>query len=138
MLRRRSGVVYTLATFPMEIAMRRLVPLLLLCFAPVALAQYAPPSDQTVLYGVKKNQMPQGMVVEQGQAAPGIPTSGTQQAQQLKKNQPQPQGYGYPGYGQGGPNVIYRDQKDKGLTVISGPNGTTVCRDVSGRVTVCN
>jgi hypothetical protein len=123
----------------MEIAMRRLVPLLLLCIAPTAFAQYAPPSDQTVLYGVKKNQMPQGAVIEQGQAAPGIPTSGTQQAQQLKKNQPQPQGYGYPGYGygQGGPNVIYRDQKDKGLTVISGPNGTTVCRDASGKVTVC-
>lgn len=115
--------------------MRRLVPILLAFVTPVAFAQYSPPSDQTILYGVKKNQMPQGAVIEQGHAAPGIPTSGTQQAQQLKKNQPQ--GYGYPGYGQGGPNVIYRDQKDKGLTVISGPNGTTVCRDASGNVTVC-
>jgi hypothetical protein len=130
-------VVYTETVFPMEIAMRRLSPLLFLCIAPVAFAQYAPPGDQTVLYGVKKNQMPQGMVIEQGQAAPGIPTSGTQQSQQLKKNQPQQRGYGYPGYGQGGPNVIYRDPKDKGLTVITGPDGTTVCRDTSGRVTVC-
>lgn len=118
-------------TYMLAITAATLLPL-------TAQAQYAPPGDQTVLYGVKKNQMPQGMVIEQGVANPGIPTSGTQQAQQLKKNQPQP-GYGYPGYGygQGGPNVIYRDQKDKGLTVITGPQGTTVCRDASGKVTVC-
>ena len=59
----------------------------------------------------------------------GIPTSGMQQAQQLKKNQP--------GYGRNVPNVIYRDPNRKGLTVITGPDGTTVCRDASGRVTVC-
>ena len=118
-------------TYMLAITAATLLPL-------TAQAQYSPPGDQTVLYGVKKNQMPQGMVIEQGVANPGIPTSGTQQAQQLKKNQPQP-GYGYPGYGygQGGPNVIYRDQKDKGLTVITGPQGTTVCRDASGKVTVC-
>ena len=63
-----------------------------------AQAQYAPSWDQTVLYGVKKNQMPQGMVIEQGVANPGIPTSGTQQAQQLKKIHLLPC-YGYPGYG---------------------------------------
>lgn len=111
--------------------MRRLAPLFLVLIAPLAAAQYAPPADQnnqTILYGVK-NQPPQGMVIEQGQAAPGIPTSGTQQAQQLKKNQP--------GYGRNVPNVIYRDPNRKGLTVITGPDGTTVCRDASGRVTVC-
>lgn len=117
--------------------MRALLSLLLVGVALPAVAQYAPPNDQTVLYGVKKNQMqnqmPQGMVIEQGQAAPGIPTSGTQQAQQLRQNQP-----GYYNNPQRGPNVIYRDRKDKGLTVITGPDGTTVCRDVSGRVTVCN
>lgn len=90
--------------------------------------QHAPPGDQTILYGVKKNQAPQGVVIEQGVANPGIPTSGTQQAQQLRK---QPSGYG------SGPNVIYRDPRDRGLTVITGPDGTTVCRDASGRVTVC-
>ena len=111
--------------------MRRLSLLILLAVAPLALAQYAPPNnDQTVLYGVKKNQMPQGMVIEQGQAAPGIPTSGTQQSQQLRQNQR--------GYAPGGPSVYYRDQKDKGLTVITGPDGTTICRDVNGRVVVCN
>lgn len=103
-----------------------------------AAAQYAPPGDQNILYGVKKNQMPQGVVVEQGTANSGIPTSGTQQAQQLKKNQPgygNP-GYGYPGYG-GGPTTIYRDRKH-GTSVYTGPNGTTVCRDINGNVTVCN
>ncbi|MFC5302752.1 hypothetical protein [Azospira restricta] len=113
--------------------MRAFLSLLLLGAALPAAAQYAPPNDQTVLYGVKKNQMPQGVVIEQGAAAPGIPTSGTQQMQQLKQNQP-----GYYNAPQRGPNVIYRDRKDKGLTVITGPDGTTVCRDVSGRVTVCN
>lgn len=119
----------------------------------MAVPALAQTNDQTILYGVKKNQPPQGMVIEQGQAAPGIPTSGTQQAEQLKKNQtgnrqPNHQPYGnqygqpysqpyQPGYNRGGPNVIYRDPKDKGLTVITGPDGTTVCRDASGRVTVC-
>ncbi|HNN45323.1 MAG TPA: hypothetical protein PKN34_04675, partial [Azospira sp.] len=79
--------------------MRKLSLLILVAISAAsfpAAAQYAPPGDQNILYGVKKNQMPQGMVVEQGAANPGIPTSGTQQAQQLKKNQP---GYGNPGYG---------------------------------------
>lgn len=116
--------------------MRRFVPLLLIFASPLALAQYAPPNnDQTVLYGVKKNQnqMPQGMVIEQGQANPGIPTSGTQQMQQLKQNQAQQRSYG-----PGGPNVYYRDQKKPGLTVITGPDGTTICRDVNGRTVICN
>ena len=118
--------------------MRKLSLLILAAVSLPAAAQYAPPGDQTVLYGVKKNQVPQGMVVEQGAANPGIPTSGTQQAQQLKKNQPgygNP-GYGYPGYG-GGPTTIYRD-KNRGTTVYTGPNGSTVCRDINGNVTVCN
>ncbi|HNJ76382.1 MAG TPA: hypothetical protein PLE72_06420 [Azospira sp.] len=121
--------------------MRKLSLLILVAISAAsfpAAAQYAPPGDQNILYGVKKNQMPQGMVVEQGAANPGIPTSGTQQAQQLKKNQPgygNP-GYGYPGYG-GGPTTIYRDRKH-GTSVYTGPNGTTVCRDINGNVTVCN
>lgn len=122
--------------------------LFLLCLAAVALpaaAQYAPPGDQTILYGVKKNQMPQGAVIEQGVANPGIPTSGTQQAQQLKKNQPgygpgygpgYAPGYGQPGYG-GGPTMMYRDRKH-GTTVITGPQGSTVCNDIKGNMTVCN
>jgi hypothetical protein len=81
--------------------------------------------DQTIMYNMKKNQPPSGMVIEQGNAAPGIPTSGVQQQQQLA---PKP--------ARRGPTTYYKDQN--GLTVINGPNGTTVCRDISGRVTVCN
>jgi len=110
-------------------------PLILVAVALPVQAQYSQQNDQNILYGVKKNPMPQGVVVEQGTANSGIPTSGTQQADELRKNQPQRLRGGY-GYG-GGPNVIYRDRKDKGLTVITGPDGTTVCRDASGRVTVC-
>ncbi len=44
-------------------------------------------------------------------------------------------GYGYPGYG--GPTTIYRDKKH-GTSVYTGPNGTTVCREINGNVTVCN
>ena len=82
-----------------------------------AAAQYAPPGDQNILYGVKKNQMPQGVVVEQGTTNSGIPTSGTQQAQQLKKNQPgcSNPGYGYPGYG--GPTTIYRDRSTERASI---------------------
>lgn len=82
--------------------------------------------DQTILYNMKKNQPPAGMVIEQGNAPPGIPMSGVQQQQQLTPNAQQRRG----------PTTYYRDRK--GLTVINGPDGTTVCRDVSGRVTVCN
>lgn len=81
--------------------------------------------DQTILYNMKKNQPPSGMVIEQGNAPPGIPMSGVQQQQQLT-----------PKANRRGPTTYYRDQK--GLTVINGPDGTTVCRDVSGRVVVCN
>jgi hypothetical protein len=88
--------------------------------------QYNPQGgDQTILYGTGKNPPP-GMVIEQGNAPPGIPMSGVQQQQQLKPNANR----------YGGPTTVYRDRK--GLTVINGPDGTTVCRDVSGRVTVCN
>ena len=114
-------------------ALLSVLSMLALGFSLPASAQYAPSGDQsnqTILYGVKKNQPPQGMVIEQGAANQGIPTSGTQQMQQLQKNQAGQ-------YRRGGPDVIYRDQKDKGLTVITGPNGTTVCRDASGNVTVC-
>ena len=81
--------------------------------------------DQTILYNMKKNQPPSGMVIEQGNAPPGIPMSGVQQQQQLKQNTNR----------SGGPTTVYRDRK--GLTVINGPDGSFVCRDISGHVTVC-
>lgn len=94
-------------------------------------AQYGQPlpqqgGDQTILYNMKKNQPPAGVVIEQGNAPPGIPMSGVQQQQQLTPNAQQRRGL----------TTYYRDRK--GLTVINGPDGTVVCRDVSGRVTVCN
>lgn len=110
---------------------------LLLAAVPFAQAQYygqqpqygqplpQQGGDQTILYNMKKNQPPAGMVIEQGNAPPGIPMSGVQQ-QQLTPNAQQRRG----------PTTYYRDRK--GLTVINGPDGTVVCRDVSGRVTVCN
>ncbi len=115
------------------------VALFLLAAAPLAQAQYygqpqqqyrqpypQPGGDQTILYDMKKNQPPAGMVIEQGNAPPGIPMSGVQQQQQLTPNPNR----------RGGPTTVYRDRR--GLTVINGPDGSTVCRDVSGRVTVCN
>ncbi len=81
--------------------------------------------DQTILYNMKKNQPPSGMVIEQGNAAPGIPMSGVQQQQQIMPNAQRR-----------GPTTYYNDHK--GLTVINGPNGTTVCRDISGHTVVCN
>lgn len=123
------------------------VAVFLLLAAPLAEAQYygGPPQqqygqpqqqygqpvpqqggDQTILYNMKKNQPPSGMVIEQGNTPPGIPMSGVQQEQQLRPNTNR----------RSGPTTYYRDRQ--GLTVINGPDGTTVCRDVSGRVVVCN
>ncbi|MDA0189944.1 MAG: hypothetical protein OSW77_06350 [Proteobacteria bacterium] len=106
---------------------------LCLAFGGLAHAQYygqqpygqPPPQggDQTILYNTQKHAPPAAVVIEHGPGAPGIPTSGVQQQQQLT-----PKG------ARGGPTVIRRD---KGLTVITGPDGTTVCRDVSGRTVVC-
>lgn len=109
------------------------VALFLLVFAPLAQAQYygqqqygqPPPQDQGVLYGTQKAPPPV-VVIEQGYGAPGIPTSGVQQQRQLAPNN-----------SYRAPTVIYHDRKDKGLTVITGPNGTTICRDYSGRTVVC-
>jgi len=124
----------------MRTTLARVTPLalLLLAVAPLAEAQYygqpqqqyvqplpQPGGDQPILYGVKKYQPPAGMVIEQGNAPPGIPMSGVQQEQQLRSNA-----------GRRGPTTIYRD--NRGLSVFTGPDGTTVCRDVRGRTVVCN
>jgi hypothetical protein len=85
--------------------------------------------DQTILYNMNKNQPPSGMVVEQGYAPPGIPMSGAQMQQQQQMQMRQ-------NAQRRGPTTYYND--NKGLTVINGPNGTTVCRDISGHTVVCN
>lgn len=101
------------------------IALLVLALPPSAQAQYygQPPADQGILYGTKK-PAPAVIVVEPGNA--GIPTSGVQPLPQAE-----------PRSGSRGPTVMYRDRKDKGLTVITGPDGTTICRDFSGRTVVC-
>lgn len=105
--------------------MRRL--LILLTAVPVlAFAQY-PQQGGPALYPHNKNQgqLPPGaVIVEQGGG--GIPTSGTEQARELDVNKP--------GYRRGGPTVYNRSYDSKGATtVITGPDGTTVCRDAYGR-----
>lgn len=83
-----------------------------------------PAADQGILYNSKK-PVPAVIVVEPGNA--GIPTSGVM---------PLPQQTA-PRSANRGPTVMYHDRKDKGLTVITGPDGTTICRDISGRTVVC-
>jgi hypothetical protein len=54
------------------------------------------------------------------------PPSGIEQGRQLESNQPQNQ--------RGGPTVYHRNYDRKGsTTVITGPNGTTVCTDSYGK-----
>lgn len=96
----------------------------------VAFAQYQyPPQQQQPpgLYPYQKNQLPPGAYYDQGNQ--GIPTSGVDQAKQLDMNKPQAQ--------KRGPTVYHRSYDKHGSTaVISGPNGTTVCRDEYGRKSV--
>lgn len=110
--------------------MRRL-PLILAFLPLTALAQLPTQQQDPVLYPYKKQQVPPGMLYDP--SAPGIPTSGTEQARQLEANQPRQQ--------RSGPTVIQRNYDSKGSTsVISGPNGTRVCTDAYGRrssTTVC-
>lgn len=108
--------------------MRALVTLAAIAVALPAAAQYGAAGAPGVLYGVRSQQLPPGTVVVARTAAGAIPTNGTQQAQQLRRND---------GAYSPAPTVIYRDRKESGLTVISGPNGTTVCRDTHGGLTVC-
>lgn len=104
--------------------MRRLF--LLLGFLPLtALAQLAGQEQGTILYPYKK-PMPAATVVEEGSGA--IPTDGTAMGKKIRKNQR---------HSSSGPTWVYREPGDKKPTYITGPNGTTVCTDANGRVTVC-
>lgn len=86
----------------------------------------APVQQPAPLYPYNKNQLPPGAVYDNN---PGIPTSGLEQGRQLDANKP--------GYQKGGPTIYHRSYDRKGSTaVISGPNGTTVCRDEYGRKSV--
>jgi len=84
----------------------------------------AQPSDP-VLYPYKK-PMPPATVVETGGG--GIPTDGTAMGNNAQKNRR---------HQKSGPTWIYREPGHGKPTIITGPDGTTVCTDASGRVTVC-
>lgn len=111
--------------------MRRLA-FLLAALPLAAFAQYgqypAPQQQQPPgLYPYQKNQLPPGAYYEQGNQ--GIPTSGLEQGKQLDMNKPQAQ--------KRGPTMYHRSYDKHGSTaVITGPNGTTVCRDEYGRKSV--
>jgi hypothetical protein len=88
-----------------------------------ASAQYQAQQTPPGLYPYQKNQLPPGGYYDN---APGIPTSGIEQGRQLESNQPQNQ--------RSGPTVYHRNYDRKGsTTVITGPNGTTVCTDSYGK-----
>ncbi|HRE16663.1 MAG TPA: hypothetical protein PLW86_06275 [Rhodocyclaceae bacterium] len=111
--------------------MRRLIAIL--AFLPLtALAQLQQNQQDPALYPYKKNPPP-AMMYEQGNA--GIPTSGTQQANQLPNNRNR--NAGGIGTGAGGPTIIQQGKHRGSPTYIIGPDGTRVCTDASGRTIVC-
>jgi len=103
--------------------MRRLA-LLLAALPLLGFAQYPAQQQGPALYPYQKNQLPPGAYYDQGNQ--GIPTSGLEQGKQLDANKP--------GYQKRGPTIYNRSYDKHGsTTVISGPNGTTVCTDSYGR-----
>lgn len=115
--------------------MRRLAVRCFVCLAFIpltALAQLQQNQQDSVLYPYKKNPPP---AVIYGQDNAGIPTSGTQQANQLpnKRNR----NAGGLGTGVGGPTIIQQGKGRGSPTYIMGPDGTRVCTDASGRTIVC-
>ena len=133
------SMVYTGSMNPEQgTAMRKFSLMILAAVSLPAAAQCRGRATVTVLYGVRRTPGAAGHGGRAGAANPGIPTSGTQQAQQLK-NQP---GYGNPGYGHPATAAarltIYRDKESRYDASIRA-NGSTVCQnDINGNVTVCN
>lgn len=99
--------------------------LILLLPSTFALAQMGVRASDSFLDPYKK-PIPQGIVVEQDQG--GIPTDGTAMRRQLHRNHRA---------ANNGPTWVYREPGRGKPTFITGPNGTTVCTDANGRVTVC-
>lgn len=104
--------------------MHRLLPLLAVLLPLSAFAQLQ--SQDSVLYPYKK-PMPPATIIESGNANV-IPTDGTSQARKLRQQQAP---------ASAGPTWVYREPGRGRPTFITGPNGTTVCTDASGRVVVC-
>lgn len=104
--------------------MRFFLPILL-ALPLTALAQL-PTQQDPVLYPYKK-PMPSATVIDSSER--GIPTDGTMMGRQLKRDQQM--------RNSSGPTMIYREPGRGKPTIITGPNGTTVCTDANGRTTVC-
>lgn len=101
--------------------MRRSLFVLLAILPAAVLAQQDP-----ALYPYRK-PAPPATVIESGNS--GIPTDGTAQMRQLKAEQRQKGGTG--------PTWVYREPGKGKPTFMTGPDGTRVCTDASGHVTVC-
>lgn len=105
----------------------RILIALLAALPLLAQAQlYGQPQDSSGLYPYKKQMPPATVIESQGG---GIPTDGTAMGRQMQNEQRSRQ--------QGGPTMIYREPGKGKPTIITGPNGTTVCTDANGRTTVC-
>ena len=92
----------------------------------VALPLSALAQQEPALYPYKK-QMPPAAMYESDRG--GIPTDGTMMGKQLRQDQRIRDA--------NGPTMIYREPGRGRPTIITGPNGTTVCTDANGRTTVC-
>lgn len=103
----------------------RILILLLAAMPLLATAQLPTQQQDSVLHPYKK-PMPPATVVESGGG--GIPTDGTAMGKQLKSQQAP---------ASTGPTWMYREPGKNKPTIITGPNGTTICTDASGKVVVC-
>lgn len=103
--------------------MRRLM--FLCALLPVAVVAQQNGQSGSILYPYKK-PMPPASVVEADTGA--IPTDGTAMGKKLQKKQQRQNS---------GPTWMYREPGEGKPTFITGPDGTRVCTDASGKVTVC-
>lgn len=101
----------------------RMLVALLTALPLLAQAQLSGQQGDTVLYPHKKT-LPPATVIEAERG--GIPTDGTAMGRQLQRPRQS-----------AGPTMIYREPGRGKPTIITGPDGTRVCTDTSGRTTVC-
>jgi len=104
----------------------RIVLALIVALPILAHAQLPSQQQDSVLYPYKKPMPPATVIEPQGG---GIPTDGTAMGRQMQNEQRARQ--------PAGPTMIYREPGKGKPTIITGPNGTTVCTDANGRTVVC-
>lgn len=83
--------------------------------------------DGQTLYPYKKAP-PMGTVIEQGNATPGIPTTGVQPLPTIPGARTAPRSPSY---------RYYQPHKDGKGTSVIGPDGVTYCRSPNGKLVVC-